>query len=112
MRGDPIPWKASDITPNLGASPDTTDDMRGGMGLEGLLKISKFIDEAGFRHHRRQRFDSSRLRFDRRRLHHAARELQVRGSVLNSVVADKKSPSFTAMATTWRFISIKLRCCR
>src|SRR5216684_7418027 len=47
MRGDPIPWKASDITPNLGASPDTTDDMRGGMGLEGLLKISKFIDEGG-----------------------------------------------------------------
>jgi len=38
MRGAPIPWKKSDITPNLGMSPDTTDDMRGGMGMEGLIK--------------------------------------------------------------------------
>src|SRR5580692_3834241 len=47
MRGDPIPWKASAITPNLGSSPDTTDDMRGGMGLDGLMKIAKFIDDGG-----------------------------------------------------------------
>ena len=41
MVGGPIPWKASAITPNLGSSPDTTDDMRGGMGLEGLVKIAR-----------------------------------------------------------------------
>ncbi|HEX5832993.1 MAG TPA: M14 family zinc carboxypeptidase, partial [Pyrinomonadaceae bacterium] len=31
MRGEPIPWKASALTPNFGLSPDQTDDMRGGM---------------------------------------------------------------------------------
>jgi len=34
MRGDPVPWKKR-LTPNLGGSPDTTDDMRGGMGSKG-----------------------------------------------------------------------------
>jgi len=93
MRGDPIPWKASDITPNLGSSPDTTDDMRGGMGLEGLLKISKFVDEGGL-------FvtiaGNDSIPIDYGLVEGIsitpARELQVRGSVLNSVVADKKSP--------------------
>ncbi|MGH9766260.1 MAG: M14 family zinc carboxypeptidase, partial [Blastocatellia bacterium] len=35
-RGDneaPIPWQKSDITPNMGQSPDTTADIRGGMGI-------------------------------------------------------------------------------
>jgi len=93
MRGDPIPWKASDITPNLGSSPDTTDDMRGGMGLEGLLKISKFIDDGGL-------FvtiaGNDSVPIDYGLIEGVsitpARELQVRGSVLNSIVADKKSP--------------------
>src|SRR6266478_1445747 len=93
MRGDPMPWKASDITPNLGSSPDTTDDMRGGMGLEGLLKISKFVDEGGL-------FvtiaGNDSIPIDYGLVEGISitptRELQVRGSVLNSVVADKKSP--------------------
>lgn len=47
MRGDPIPWKASELTPNLGASPDTTEDIRGGMGLEGVIHLRKFIESGG-----------------------------------------------------------------
>src|SRR6202162_6160441 len=31
MRGGPIPWKASDVTPNMGIGPDQSDDLRGGM---------------------------------------------------------------------------------
>src|SRR5687768_14859671 len=42
MRGDPIPWKQSEVTPNFGTSPDQTDDMRGGMGLKGLANLQRF----------------------------------------------------------------------
>src|SRR6202008_1272300 len=34
-RGAPFQWKASALTPNIGNSPDTTDDMRGGMTVTG-----------------------------------------------------------------------------
>src|SRR6185369_12443030 len=47
LRGDPIPWKKSALTPNLGDSPDQTDDMRPGMDLQGVLNLSKFIDAGG-----------------------------------------------------------------
>src|SRR5437763_4613552 len=33
MRGAAIPWKGSDVTPNIGLGPDQTDDMRGGRSL-------------------------------------------------------------------------------
>ena len=93
MRGDPIPWKASDVTPNLGNSPDTTDDMRGGMGLEGLVNVAKFIDDGGL-------FitisTNASIPVDYGLVEGVSisttRELQVRGSVLNATVADKKSP--------------------
>jgi hypothetical protein len=47
MRGEPIPWKQSDVTPNLGTSPDQTDDMRGGMGLPGVANLQKFVQDGG-----------------------------------------------------------------
>jgi hypothetical protein len=47
MRGDPIPWKQSELTPNMGASPDQTDDMRGGMGLAGVANLQKFVQDGG-----------------------------------------------------------------
>lgn len=34
--GEPMPWKASELTPNFATSPDQTDDMRGGLGLEEI----------------------------------------------------------------------------
>jgi hypothetical protein len=42
----PIPYKKTDVTPNLGAL-DSSDDIRGGMGFEGLLELSKFVQEGG-----------------------------------------------------------------
>ena len=47
MRGDPIPWKQSELTPNMGSSPDQTDDMRGGMGLAGVVNLQKFVQDGG-----------------------------------------------------------------
>jgi hypothetical protein len=43
---DPIPYKTSDITPNLGIN-DQSDDIRGGMGLEGLAELAKFVRAGG-----------------------------------------------------------------
>jgi hypothetical protein len=47
VTGDkPIPWNKTDLTPNLG-SQDSTDDMRGGIELEGVLHLRDFIKEGG-----------------------------------------------------------------
>ncbi len=47
QRGEAIPWKASALTPNMGLSPDTTDDMRGGMTVKGVANLQKFVEEGG-----------------------------------------------------------------
>jgi hypothetical protein len=47
QRGEAIPWKASALTPNMGSSPDTTDDMRGGMTVKGVANLQKFVEEGG-----------------------------------------------------------------
>jgi hypothetical protein len=44
--GEPIPWKKTDLTPNLGAL-DETDDVRPGLGLEGVANLRKFVSEGG-----------------------------------------------------------------
>jgi hypothetical protein len=47
ITGDkPIPWKKSELTPNLGRQ-DSTDDMRGGIELEGVLHLRDFIKQGG-----------------------------------------------------------------
>jgi hypothetical protein len=43
---DPIPYKKSELTPNLGAL-DQSDDIRGGMGLDGLAELEKFVKAGG-----------------------------------------------------------------
>jgi hypothetical protein len=43
---EPIPYKKSAITPNLGAE-DSSDDIRGGMGIEGLNELVKFVQAGG-----------------------------------------------------------------
>ena len=92
-RGEPIPWKASELTPNIGTSPDQTDDIRGGIELEGLANIRRFVDEGGL-------FvtiaGNSSLPIDFGLVDgvtiEPARELRARGSVLNAEVADPGSP--------------------
>ena len=94
LRGpDPIPWKASALTPNFATGPDQTDDIRGGMGLEGVQNIAKFVDAGGL-------FitvgGNASLPIDYGLIDgvtiQPTRELNVRGSVLKSQIADELSP--------------------
>jgi hypothetical protein len=42
----PLPYRKTDATPNLGFV-DQSDDIRGGMGVEGLVELVKFVREGG-----------------------------------------------------------------
>src|ERR1041385_1982697 len=46
MYGNPIPWKTTALTPNLGKT-DETDDMRPGLGWSGLQNLQKFVRDGG-----------------------------------------------------------------
>jgi Zinc carboxypeptidase len=46
MYGNPIPWKTTELTPNIGKE-DSTDDIRPGMGWEGMANLQKFVREGG-----------------------------------------------------------------
>jgi hypothetical protein len=93
MRGDAIPWKQSDLTPNLGLSPDQTDDMRGGMGLNGVMNLQRFISEGGL-------FivvgNNSRIPIEYGLTAGVSiqdtRNLQARGSIYNARFTDRRSP--------------------
>jgi hypothetical protein len=48
MRGDPRPWKNSAETPNFFyPGLDSTDDIRGGLGYQGLAILERFVREGG-----------------------------------------------------------------
>ncbi|MBV9926031.1 MAG: hypothetical protein JOZ96_13520 [Acidobacteria bacterium] len=93
MRGDPIPWKQSELTPNFGTSPDQTEDMRGGMGLVGLSNLQRFVEEGGL-------FvavtSNVRIPIDYGLVSGVAvrdtQQLQARGSIYNATFADRRSP--------------------
>jgi hypothetical protein len=42
----PLPYKKTEKTPNLGFV-DESDDIRGGMGLAGLLELATFVEQGG-----------------------------------------------------------------
>lgn len=44
--GDAIPYKRTELTPNLGGI-DEADDIRGGLGLDGLAELKKFVEDGG-----------------------------------------------------------------
>lgn len=43
---NPMPWQKSDLTPNLGLL-DGTNDIRPGLGLDGLAQLKKFVEQGG-----------------------------------------------------------------
>jgi Zinc carboxypeptidase len=45
--GNPLPWKTTPETPNLVGKNDATDDMRPGLGWEGVAKLQKFVQNGG-----------------------------------------------------------------
>src|SRR5450432_4258432 len=46
MYGNPLPWKVTQLTPNLGKI-DETDDMRPGLGWAGLEHLQEFVRQGG-----------------------------------------------------------------
>ena len=90
--GGAIPWKTTDLTPNMGAL-DHTDDIRGGMGLEGAAHLQKFVQAGGL-------FipvsSSTLLPIDLGITSGVSitptRQLQARGAIFNTKVEDKGSP--------------------
>jgi hypothetical protein len=94
MRGEPIPWKSTEKYPNLtGPNGAQTDDIRGGMGLEGIVNLKRFIEDGGL-------FvpimGNCSIPIDYGLVEGLsvpeARQLQARGSVLNSEISDTRSP--------------------
>jgi hypothetical protein len=91
--GDPIPFKTTAVTPNLGGAPDTTDDMRPGMGFEGIFQLHKFVQQGGL-------FititGNVTIPIDYGFVEGVtvqdSNTLHARGSVLNAVFSDKNSP--------------------
>ncbi|HEV2800296.1 MAG TPA: M14 family zinc carboxypeptidase [Pyrinomonadaceae bacterium] len=92
-RGDPIPWKASAVTPNFGNSPDQTDDIRGGMGLTGVANLQRFVSDGGL-------FvavqNTVRVPVEYGMTTGVTieqpRQLQAAGSIYNATFTDRKSP--------------------
>ena len=46
MWGNALPWQKTDLTPNLGRI-DSTEDMRPGLGLEGVAHLKDFVAKGG-----------------------------------------------------------------
>lgn len=46
MWGNAMPWKTSKLTPNIGRI-DSTDDIRPGLGSNGLANLKRFVSEGG-----------------------------------------------------------------
>jgi hypothetical protein len=90
---EPIPWKKSPLTPAMGDSPDQSDDIRGGMGLQGLLHVQKFVEAGGL-------FvtiaGNASIPIDFGLVDgvsiQATPTLRARGSVVSSTFADRRSP--------------------
>jgi hypothetical protein len=45
--GAPQPYKKTDLTPNIGTAPDSTDDRRGSLGRDGMRALETFVQEGG-----------------------------------------------------------------
>src|SRR5262249_33878382 len=46
MWGNPLPWKKTPETPNVG-TPDSTEDMRPGLSLTGVENLKLFVQQGG-----------------------------------------------------------------
>jgi len=90
---EPIPWKRSDLTPNIGLSPAQTDDIRGGIELQGMANLQRFVEEGGL-------FvvvgGTARLPIDYGLVTGVSiaepQQLRARGSVFQASVVDRLSP--------------------
>ena len=90
--GDPIPWKQTEEYRHIGVI-DETDDMRKGMGYEGVANLKRFIESGGvFITEGTTAAFPIDMAITRRVSIRRTRNLVVRGSVLKVEVSDRKSP--------------------
>jgi hypothetical protein len=89
---DPVPYKKTELTPNLGAL-DQSDDIRGGMGLDGLAELAKFVEEGGtlITEGSTSAFVADYGLTSGVTVEHPA-QLFARGSILRANIMDHKSP--------------------
>jgi hypothetical protein len=89
--GPPLPWRKTELTPNLGV--DATDDMRPGLGIAGVANLARFVSEGGVL---LAVGDSARLAVDFGLARYVqpvrTEKLKARGSLLKARVADPASP--------------------
>src|SRR5262249_39108362 len=93
-RGNPLPWKNSEETPNLVAQGlDSTDDIRGGLGYSGLANLEQFVRDGGLlvAIQASAALPVAGAMTDMVNVSDA-RTMQAPGSVVQSTVDDKKSP--------------------
>ena len=90
--GTPIPWQNSSTTPNL-AGVDETPDIRGGLGLEGVAHIKKFVEDGGlFIPIANSVSLPIELGITDTVSINETRQLQARGMIARATVEDKASP--------------------
>jgi Zinc carboxypeptidase len=90
--GNPLPWKTTPETPNLGRI-DSTDDMRPGLGFAGVTHLQDFVERGGVlvTAEDTSNFATS-LGFTRGVSVAAGRQLKIVGSALRTRVVDAASP--------------------
>ena len=89
---DAIPYKKTTLTPNLGVE-DSSDDIRGGMGIEGLTELVKFVEAGGTLI---TEGSTTTILPDygittRVNVEHPA-TLYAKGALMRGIISDKKSP--------------------
>jgi hypothetical protein len=91
--GNPLPWKNTPETPNLVGKNDSTDDMRPGLGWDGLAKLQAFVEKGGVL---LTATDTSRFAtetgFTTGVSTSSSQKLKIVGSVLGARLLDSASP--------------------
>src|SRR2546427_4353710 len=91
--GNPLPWKNTPETPNLVGKNDSTDDMRPGLGWDGLAKLQAFVQKGGVL---LTATDTSRFATEIGLVTgisaHASERMKIVGSVVGTRLVDSGSP--------------------
>jgi hypothetical protein len=92
MFGNPLPWRKTELTPNLGGT-DETEDMRPGLGWGGVQNLQKFAQRGGLLITAGDTANfASALGFAPGVSIASPQRLRVTGSVLRSRLVDAASP--------------------
>jgi hypothetical protein len=90
--GNPLPWKNTPETPNIGKE-DSTDDMRPGLGWDGVARLQDFVHRGGLLI---TVMDTASLAVNLRMVAgvavEAPKQMKIVGSVLKSINIDPASP--------------------